>query len=731
MSLRAAVLPMMLIEIRKEKLMKQTKRRKMTILCIVILVIIQTRPGYAAWYQDAAGWRYEQQGVDLRESWIEESSGKYYLNAAGQLLTGWQVIQGFWYFLNPVADGSKGRCLSGWQWIEGYCYYFDEQGRLVVNTVTPDGYPVNGDGQWMEQDVPVYVAGAGYRTSHGAGLVTGAGSGSGGRRSTGGSSGGNSSSGGKYNSSGTISYDSEISDISDSSDSTAGSIDRGSTTSVAESPSNLGDIASPSEAEKINWTIRFVDRETHNVTLAADRSGKIAPGGDITVNFLSRVIKDGEIWECLAESPLKITVHGPGACIYYIEYVNTGSVQQDEDPYQAERDLLDHYLATAKEWEAEITGEAVNYIPETRFFITDQAANNQRLQTIATRISDVSEYVFYGIGKNFEPNGMGITSYLGDAAVYSKSLEEVIEMEEDIYYVVRFTVQRAYHPDNCSHNWELTRENAGAASSCGFETWACLKCGSEMECYIGTSGQGHWQPGDVQVREIDGQVYMFQCIDQNYSDRTENHRQSALFLCTSVIPSNIGSIYHYEEQPDGTYDYVFQPGPIVNFGMTNDYKFSNIRSWLEDSRDNFDDAEEISIGVDNSYMGSTASGRFSKLNDDGLRGNYIGNQKLTGNLFILSVDEALKYKDYLWKFDGSAADNPETQYSAYSKAYWLRNPMGTAADYAQTGQVYVVDLVNGNIHSQTVKPKAGSGVDEELSITGTVGVRPAFAVPQN
>ena len=95
--------------------MKQTKQRKMTILCIVILVIIQTSPGYAAWYQNAAGWRYEQQGVDLRESWIEESSGKYYLNAAGQLLTGWQVIQGSWYFLNPVADGSKGRCLSGWQ----------------------------------------------------------------------------------------------------------------------------------------------------------------------------------------------------------------------------------------------------------------------------------------------------------------------------------------------------------------------------------------------------------------------------------------------------------------------------------------------------------------------------------------------------------------------------------------------------------------------------------------
>lgn len=240
----------------------------------------------------------------------------------------------------------------------------------------------------------------------------------------------------------------------------------------------------------------------------------------------------------------------------------------------------------------------------------------------------------------------------------------------------------------------------------------------------------HWNIGDIQAREIDGNIYMFECIDQNYSDRTENHREAALFLCTTVIPANTGSTYSYEEQLDGTYDYVFEPGPIVNFGRNNDYKYSNIRKWLDDSEDNFYNAENISIGVDYAYMGSTEELRYSMLNEDNLRPNYIGNQKLTGKLFIMSIDEALKYKEYLWRFGGSDTENPDTQYGAFSKAYWLRNPMGTSQEHVQTKQVYVVDLVNGNIHPQDIKPNI-AGTDEELKVTGTVGVRPAFAMPQD
>lgn len=779
--------------------MKQTKQKKMTILCIVILVIMQTRPAYAAWYQDATGWRYEHQGVDLRASWAEDSSGRYYLDAAGQMLTGWQMIHGSWYFLNPVSDGMKGRCLTGWQWIDGYCYYFNSNGVMLSDTTTPDGYQVNADGQWIEQGAAVYIPGQGCLVKSNQITTTGKASG-----------GGNSSGSGKGNNTDAKTEDPNY-NLDEEKDPTPAETATQSNTIYSyrvqyrdlSTKAILAEIlgtckkdivipiehieiggyeicdnqpeqlqltfegrteniyyqaieeASPSEAKQINWEIRFVDSETHSITLATTRSGKIVQGGTLTVNFLNRIVKDGEVWEALEEPPMEITVYGTGNYIYYIEYVNIGSVPAEADKYQTEQELLDDCLATAKVAEAEITGESASRIPEARFYITNQAANSQRIQTIASQIDDAKEHVFYVIGKNYEPNGIGIPTYFGNEAVYSKILEAVIGIENDVYYVIRFTVKRVYDPDTCAHKWMLIRENEPTCLGRGVETWTCEKCDEEVECCLNPPGhidpnqdstcdrcggaydnqenphKIHWQAGDIQARKIDSEIYMFECIDQNYSDRTENHRQAALFLCMSVIPSNTGSTYSYEEQLDGTYDYAFQPGPIVNFGNYNDYKYSSIRKWLEKNRSNFSGTEEINIGVDYVYMGSTASGRFSQLNDDQLQGYFIGNQKLTGNLFILSVDEALKYKEYLWRFNGSDSDNPESQYGAYSKAYWLRNPMGTAAEYNQTKQVYVVDLVNGSIHPQAIQPEDGGNADDEINITSTVGVRPAFAVPQN
>ena len=55
--------------------------------------------------------------------------------------------------------------------------------------------------------------------------------------------------------------------------------------------------------------------------------------------------------------------------------------------------------------------------------------------------------------------------------------------------------------------------------------------------------------------------------------------------------------------------------------------------------------------------------------------------------------------------------------------------MGVAGAYKETNQVYVVDIVNGNIHPQTIKPVTASDDDEVLE-TSTVGVRPAYCMPQ-
>ena len=69
------------------------------------------------------------------------------------------------------------------------------------------------------------------------------------------------------------------------------------------------------------------------------------------------------------------------------------------------------------------------------------------------------------------------------------------------------------------------------------------------------------------------------------------------------------------------------------------------------------------------------------------------------------------------------------QYTPFSKGYWLRSPMGNAQSY-DTGYVYVVDLVNGSIHPASIKPLESTGNDE-LDVTTTYGIRPAFIMKQD
>ena len=95
---------------------------------------------------------------------------------------------------------------------------------------------------------------------------------------------------------------------------------------------------------------------------------------------------------------------------------------------------------------------------------------------------------------------------------------------------------------------------------------------------------------------------------------------------------------------------------------------------------------------------------------------------------FISGREAAKYKDYLWKFGDTDADNREEVVTDnFCNGYWLRVllwGMQMPIRYA-----YIVDLVNGMIRPEAVKPDSGS-TDEELRVTTSIGVRPAFAVPR-
>ena len=73
--------------------------------------------------------------------------------------------------------------------------------------------------------------------------------------------------------------------------------------------------------------------------------------------------------------------------------------------------------------------------------------------------------------------------------------------------------------------------------------------------------------------------------------------------------------------------------------------------------------------MDSAFTGSTGKGRFSELSDQDLTVHSIGYQRLTARLFSLSVEEALKYKDYLWKLGDTDSDNPEAVTDNFCK--WI------------------------------------------------------------
>lgn len=625
----------------------------------------------------------------------------------------------------------------------------------------------------------------------------------------------------------------------------------------------------------------------------------------------------------------------------------------------AAKQKLSAYLKTAKACEQKITGEALNDIPENRFFVSGQAENDLRLRSIGTQAGDGEEHVFYVIGRDFVPNGICLSAGFFEKAVYSNYLEETIETENETYYVARFCLGQRFAEEGCAHSYEKAHGRAAACLSRGENTERCSRCGKLRRIYTAPQGHTdadgdsvcdrcgirafsqsegseisavlrlfgktyplsfvcidedyaggmlylctenlplaafggygtppyensnlrayfrdgfqngfsvngenllpatraesgesnkkvkagsgkktaksvrrtgmrgdyamllseaeyagyrekidgggfllsdsgtshgtvkavaengtvteispnlpeneerygvrlavllkkpepsgaeriHWNVGDLLEQKLNGESYLFRCIDQNFTDGV-NHRKAALFLCDEVIPADTGSEYVYEETADGTHAYVFHPGPIVNFGETSDYKYSRIRAWLKKAEEGIYQAEPYNTGVDYAYTGETAAGAFSGFSGSEFLPCYIGHQKMSDRLFILSVEEAVKYREELWRFEGSKGENPESQYESFAKGYWLRSPLGGTGG-ASEEYVYAVDLAKGQIRPAPVEPEvsakngaAAAPEDEtaeisaekrtkamedttETAVTSTFGVRPAFALPQD
>jgi|GEM_PF-6831502 len=139
---------------------------------------------YGSWKLEAGSWKFYDNNNKIRTGWIQTASGWYYLDSNGTMLEKWQQINGAYYYFDTnkegiegrmhtgwyqAADGSwyffnnedsasaQGQMLTGWQWIDGYCYYFEEkagseQGGMYAGKMTPDGYNTDAQGHWTDKE---------------------------------------------------------------------------------------------------------------------------------------------------------------------------------------------------------------------------------------------------------------------------------------------------------------------------------------------------------------------------------------------------------------------------------------------------------------------------------------------------------------------------------------------------------------------------------------------------
>ncbi len=727
--------------------------------------------GKNGWQLIADNWYYVSENGDIATGWKHISDKWYFFSpitdeTKGKMLTGWQWIDGKCYFLSSANEGN-------WP-----------QGSMYENGMTPDGYIVNESGAWINEGSVVEIPGKGIQTvveskTLSTGKIKFSGASGGGGSGGGGGSRGHSSSNSSVNENNDEKPDSKPGPVKQTDPDESGGkevqevpvkqfkytvryMDIADKTilQIMTGTGNEGEIieliqpdvdgytiskgqketlvltsdqitlniyyekdiaASPSEARKIDWDLKFIEEGKPDREIFKGQKGKTEEGKELFIDFPETIIgSDQYYYHSLVSSPWSVVVNGNGTQKYYIEYRKGDRLPEIPDSDEDMKERLNYWLDVSSETDQYITGVRSSV---GQLISQSQAEANERLLNLVSMADGADRIEVYVIAKGYTPNAAIISQKFPAVKNLSELSLEQLTIADETYTILRVGFEKTYDENTCNHSYKVIDRVEPSCMDNGYETVQCLKCRKEETVILPAMGHTdtdhdgicdvcyqpvqktpesvHYSVGDVQYRTIGNKTYSFRCIDEDYEDAINNRQKAALFLCDSVIRSDIM----------GT-------SKKLNFGDNNNYKYSKVREWLQNNASDSRFLHNTYIGITKSYIGSTGRGTYEQLKESSLMGYDRLYQSMEDKVFILSVEEALKYRDNLWKFNGSETNNPDSQISAYSKGYYLRTPQKGGSDDFWYGEgIYAVILTDGNI-----QPVNASETN--------IGIRPVMTIPQ-
>ncbi|NFO04607.1 N-acetylmuramoyl-L-alanine amidase family protein [Clostridium botulinum] len=92
------------------------------------------------WVNSNGKWYYLSDDGVLTTGWVKSKGNWHYLNSNGEMVTGWKVFDDIWYYFNEY-----GEMQTGWQYVEYRWYYLYPDGAMAYD-VEIDGRMLNQNG---------------------------------------------------------------------------------------------------------------------------------------------------------------------------------------------------------------------------------------------------------------------------------------------------------------------------------------------------------------------------------------------------------------------------------------------------------------------------------------------------------------------------------------------------------------------------------------------------------